>query len=133
MATLASALGCDLPSYAAEDSHDLLPLLKGEVTAVRTTHIHNTQTDRYAIRHGDWLLIDGRNGYVTQRNPAWEERRGYPPDDDSPVQLYRLKTDLAQKHNLAAAHPEVVAQLQALLQQLREQGHSAPRLQAANR
>ena len=133
MATLAAALGYGLPADAAEDSHDLLPLLKGEVAAVRTTHIHNTQTDRYAIRHGDWLLIDGRSGYVTQRNSAWEERHGYPPDDDSPVQLYNLKTDLAQKHNLAAAHPEVVAQLQALLRQLREQGYSAPRLQAANR
>ena len=61
-----------------EIENDLLPLLKGEVATVRTTHIHNTQTGRYANCHGDWLLIDGRNGYVTQRNPAWEVRHGYP-------------------------------------------------------
>jgi arylsulfatase A len=133
MATLASALEYDLPADAAEDSHDLLPLLKGEAAAVRTTHIHNTNPDRYAIRHGDWLLIDCPNGYVSQRNPAWESRHGYPPDDDSPVELYHLKTDLAQKHNLAAAHPEVVAKLQAILKQIRHQGHSAPRLQGTNR
>jgi arylsulfatase A len=61
MATLASALGYDLPADAAEDSHDLLPLLKGEAAAGRTTHIHNTSPDRHAIGHGDWLLIDCPN------------------------------------------------------------------------
>ena len=133
MATLAAALGYELPADAAEDSHDLLPLLKGEVESVRCTHIHNTSAGRYAIRHGDWLLVDSKDGYVSRRDAAWEARHGYPPDDDSPVELYNLKTDLAQKQNIAAAHPEKVAELQTLLKQIREQGHSAPHLQAAGR
>ena len=131
MATLAAALGYKLPDNAAEDSHDLLPLLKGEVESVRSTHVQNTSTGRYAIRHGDWLLVDSKDGYVSRRDPAWEARHGYPPDDDRPVELYNLKDDLPQKQNVAAAHPEKVAELQALLKRIREQGHSAPRLQGA--
>ncbi len=128
MATLASALDYPLPANAAEDSHNLLPLLKGAVASVRTTHVHNTNKEHYAIRHGDWVLIDAPSGYISGRNQGWEERHGYPPDDKSPVELYNLTTDLAQKHNVAAAHPERVAELKTLLTKIREQGHSAPRL-----
>lgn len=105
------------------------PLLRSETASVRTSHVHNTSENRYAIRDGDWLLVDSKDGYVSRRNAAWEARHGYPPGDDLPVELYNLKTDLPQKHNLAAEQPEKVAQLKALLQQIREQGHSAPRLQ----
>ena len=124
----ADDLGYELPATAAEDSHNLLPLLKGEVEAVRTTHVHNTKEDHYAIRHGDWVLIDTRTGYVSMSNKKWEARHGYTSRDQSPVELYNLKTDLAQKHNVAAEHPEKVAELKALLKKIRAQGHSAPRL-----
>ena len=123
MATLAAALDFELPDDAAEDSHDLLPLLQGKVEAVRSTHIHNTNQP-YAIRHGDWVLVDGKGS----RNADWEKRHGYPDDTKGPVELYNLKTDLAQKHNVAAEQPERVAELKALLKKIREQGHSAPRL-----
>jgi arylsulfatase A len=128
MATIASALGHELPADAAEDSHNLLPLLKGEVASVRTTHIHNTSKDRYAIRDGDWLLVDGKDGYGSKRDAGWEKRHNYEPDTQTPSELYNLKTDIGQKHNLAAEHPERVTGLQALLKKIREQGHSAPRL-----
>jgi arylsulfatase A len=130
MATLAAVLEVDLPDTAAEDSHNLLPLLQGEATGpIRTTHIHNTKTDHYAIRHGDWLLVDAKNGYVSGRFPEWEARFGYTDDDDVAGQLFNLKTDLAQKQNLIDQHPEKAEELRALLQEIRTQGHSAPRLQ----
>jgi arylsulfatase A len=128
MATLAAALGYELPADAAEDSHDLLPLLKGETESIRSTLIHNTNEKGYAVRDGEWLLVDAKSGYLSRRDPAWEKRRGYPADPQGPVELYHLKTDLAQKHNVAAGHPERVKKLQALLKKIREQGHSAPRL-----
>jgi arylsulfatase A len=128
LATLASVLGYPLPSTAAVDSHDLLPLIQGEVASVRTTHIHNTTPKNFAIRHGDWLLVAAKDGYGSGRDQGWEARRQYPLDDRGPVELYNLKTDLAQKNNLAAAHPDKVAELQALLEQIRDQGFSAPRL-----
>jgi hypothetical protein len=42
------------------------------------------------------------------------------------VELYNLKDDIGQRHNLAAGHPEKVTELQALLKKIRDQGQSAP-------
>jgi arylsulfatase A len=111
MATLASALGCVLPDDSAEDSHDLMPLLKGEKESVRTTHIHNTNPNGYAIRHGKWSLIDAKTGYVSKVNKGWEKRHGYEPDDKSPVELYDMEQDIGQRKNLAAEYPETVKEL----------------------
>lgn len=128
MATLAAQLNFDLPKDAAEDSHNLLPLLRGETKSVRSVHVHNTKEDEYAIRSGDWLLIDTMTGYVSGRNKNWETKRGYPADDANPVELYNLREDIGQKKNLAPQQTGKVAELQALLKKIREQGHSAPRL-----
>ena len=128
MATIADFVGYKLPDDQAEDSHNLAPLLRGDVDAVRTTHIHNTSNKQYGIRHGDWVLIDAKDGYVSGRFEAWEEKHGYPDDDDQPAELFNLVEDIGQRNNLAADHPERVAELQKLLKQIREQGHSAPRL-----
>lgn len=128
MATLAAALEYDLPDDSAEDSHDLLPLLTGEVDKIRTTHIHNTRLNAYAIRHGDWLLIDTKDGYQSGRNREWEQRHQYSADDRQPVELYDLKNDIGQRHNLADQHPAKVAEMKKLIAKIREQGYSAPRL-----
>lgn len=129
MATIAGALEVSLPADAAEDSHDLLPVLKGESEKVRTTHIHNTKEDKWAIRHGEWVLISGNDGYHSGRNKAWEEKRGYPADNQSAVELYHLASDIGQKMDLSGEHPEKVKELTALLEKIREQGFSAPRLE----
>ncbi|MFK8111713.1 MAG: arylsulfatase [Rubripirellula sp.] len=128
MATLANHLEFELPDNAAEDSHDLMPLLMGQDDNVRTTHIHNTRTDHYAIRAGKWLLIDGKNGYVSGRNAKWEKKHGYANDDAEPVELYNLAEDLGQRKNLASQHTKKVSEMQQLLKTIRSQGYSAPRL-----
>lgn len=129
MATIAAILDYRLPDKnAAEDSHNLLPLLKGATNTVRTTHVHNTYPEHYAIRHGDWVLVNSKDGYESGRNKEWEAEHGYPKDDDGPVELYNLRTDIGQRHNVAAKYPERVRELQALLGKIRKQGYSAPRL-----
>ena len=128
MATLASSLEYKLPDDAAEDSHDMLPLIKGDVAKIRDSHIHNTRESSFAIREGEWILLVGKNGYMSGRNKAWEEKRGYLEDDKSDVELYHFAKDIGQKHNVAAKHPERVASMRALLDRVRQQGYSAPRL-----
>ncbi len=130
MATLASVVGTELPDDCAEDSHDLVPLLNGESSSVRTTHIHNTYKGKYGIRDGEWLLIDHKDGYTSARNKEWEIRHDYEPDNDSPVELFNLKNDVGQRYDLSEKEPAKVFELQSLLTRLREQGHSAPRLSA---
>jgi arylsulfatase A len=131
MATFAAVVGHTLPPNAAVDSHDLLPVLRGGSGPVRENLIHNTTPEGYAIRQGDWVLVESRDGYVSRRDPDWESRHSYPADDDHPVELYHLKADLAQKQNLAAAHPEKVQELGQALRRIRQQARSAPRLQGA--
>lgn len=130
MATLAAASGCQLPPDAAVDSHDLLPWLTGKAAAPpRTTLVHNTNAGRYAIRHGHWLLVDGTTGYTAPRwppPPEWNAKHRYEPDDAQPVELYDLKTDIGQRHNVAADHAATVAELLDRLRRTRESERSAP-------
>ncbi|MEY3395821.1 MAG: Arylsulfatase [Verrucomicrobiota bacterium] len=128
MATIASLTGVELPPNCAEDSHDLLPVLKGQATSARQTLVHNTMRDHYAIRHEHWLLVDAPSGYRSKVDPAWEARHGYPAGTDDVVQLFDLKTDLSQRNNLAAKEPAKVRELQERLKKIRDQGYSAPRL-----
>jgi arylsulfatase A len=121
MATLASTVGYALPRNAAEDSCDFLPYLRGEVKAgPRTAIVHNTSKDQYALREGDWLLVAGKSGYNSKQAPAeWNTKHHYAGDDDLPVELFNLKEDAGQRHNLAGKHPERVEAMQALLNKMR--------------
>lgn len=113
MATFASLTGYELPRNAAEDSFDFLPYLRGETaTGPRTAMVHNTNANAYAVRDGDWVLVNVKPG--APKNPTAE--------------LYNLQEDIAQTNNLASQHPGRVQALQALLDKLHSQGHSAPRL-----
>jgi arylsulfatase A len=135
MATLASVVGYELPRDAAEDSFDFLPYLSGEVeSGPCTSMVHNTFADHYAVRDGDWLLINGEHGYGSTgrtRLESWYENRDMSfaiGGESQGVQLHYLKVDIGQRHNLAAQHPERVKEMQSLLERLREQGYTAPRL-----
>ncbi|MCX8495194.1 MAG: arylsulfatase [Akkermansiaceae bacterium] len=129
MATLAALLNFDLPKNAAEDSFNFEPWLKGETkTPPRSSMVHNTDAKNYAIRDGDWLLVDAKSGAARKAPPAWDKKHHQAPDDGQPEELYNLKEDIAQRHNLAAEHPDKVAELRALLKNIRDQGHSSPRL-----
>ena len=62
------------------------------------------------------MLIDAKTGAVS-KVPAWfDEANGY-AKNDAPGELYNLRDDLAQKHNLYAEKPEKVAELKALARQ----------------
>ena len=106
MATFANVVGYDLKDTDAEDSHNLLPLLKGEAQEpIRTAHIHNTSATKWAMRQGDYVLIAGKDGYHSGRNADWEAKREIPADDKSEVELYNLREDIGQTKNLAASMP----------------------------
>ena len=129
MATFASQLDFELPDDSAHDSHDFLPYLKGDSeSGPRSSMVHNTRKDHYAFRDGDWLLIDGKTGYLRKPPASWDKKHKQPADNGSPVELYNLSKDIGQRNNLAAKHPERVKAMQEALREVRERGHSAPRL-----
>jgi arylsulfatase A len=121
MATLAAVTGCRLPAGTAHDSHDLLAVWKSGAPSPRHTIVHNTNANGYAIRHDQWLLVAAKTGAVT-KVPAWfDPANGYTANT-LPGELYDLSRDLAERHNLYAEQPAKVAELQALLAQVKSKG-----------
>ena len=120
MATLAEVTGFELPEKnAAEDSMSFLSILNGNDEQTRTTLVHNTVKNRYAIRHQNWLLIATKNGYVSKVAKPWEKKRGYPADDNEQYELFDLSNDLPQKQNLASQYPGKVQSMLNLLKEIR--------------
>jgi len=123
MGTLAAYLDIELPEGQAEDSLSLLPLLKGKKTTVREAVVHSTwEKTGFGLRQGDWVLINTTTGYARKPWANWEERHNMPPDDDGPVELYNLKEDIMQRHNLASEFPERVNGMQKKLAEIRSKG-----------
>ena len=123
-ATLAALVGAAIPERSAQDSLNQLPFWKGEKPSARTSLVHNTNPKNYAVRSGDWLLIDAPTGGVT-KVPAWfDERFGY-AKNTAQGELYNLAEDRAQKRNLYASQPEKVAELRAELAKIQQAGGKA--------
>ena len=113
-ATLAGIVGGRIPSGSAEDSLDQRACFTGAGPSARETLVHNTNPASYAIRHGDWVLIDTATGGVSGV-PAWfDEANGY-AKNTQPGELYNLRDDLSQKRNLYAEESARVTALKRLL------------------
>ena len=128
MATIADVVGFALPESAAEDSIDQLPLLRGdkESTALRTALVHNTKANHYAIREGDWVLIDAKSGTLSQVPPWFDKASGFTANPHEAA-LYNLRDDLGQHENLIEKFPDKAKQLRQTLQQIRQQSGKRPR------
>ncbi len=128
MATVAAILGEKLPDNAAEDSMNVLPVLLGERPSApirEATVLHSAQ-GKFAIRKGDWVLIDAPNGddNGARGEPRWlKDERNY-IDHTHLGELFNLREDLAQRHNLYAEKPELVRELKALLEKHKHEGRS---------
>ncbi len=122
MATCAEIVGARLPDSAGEDSVSILPLLKGRDKPIREAVVHHSASGKFAIRHDKWkLLLCGGSGGWGKPNDAAARKLGLPD-----VQLYDMEADVGERENLQDKHPEIVAQLTALLQRSVDAGRSTP-------
>jgi uncharacterized sulfatase len=93
VAATAAALA-SLPTQPGDlDGVNLLPYLKGDIRTPPHGALYWRWAAQSAIRDGNWKLLRGGN-------------REY---------LYDLGTDLEEKHNLAAKHPDIASRLRAKL------------------
>jgi len=121
LATFAAIVGQSLPDDAGEDSFNILPALLNP-DLQKPIHDSLVLTNRAAvIRQGPWKLIThlGSGGFS-------EPRKVEPTPGGPTGQLYNLDQDLAETTNLWTAQPQLVAQLQKLLRQIKQQGRSRP-------
>ncbi len=93
--TLANLAGLPIP--AGIDGKDLAPILSGSEKTIRPTLFTAYRHTVRAIREGDWKLIR------------------YPEQDFT--QLFNLKTDPSEIHNLAGIETEKVTDLKSLLEE----------------
>jgi arylsulfatase A len=117
-ATLARVAGAEIPAGNAEDSFDQQALITGSGPSSRTELIHNTNPNGYALRQGDWVLINARSGGVS-KVPEWYNQANHYQANDQPGELYNLREDLAQRRNLYAEQPEKVSELKLRLEEIR--------------
>jgi arylsulfatase A-like enzyme len=140
MATCAQITGTTLPETAGEDSVSFLSALRGggddgdgdrdrdrvggdtARAKAREAIVHHSMNGQFAIRRGTWklALCAGSGGWGDPREPA-AARKNLPP-----MQLYDLARDEAETTNVAAEHPQVVEELQALLKRYIDEGRSTP-------
>lgn len=127
-ATLAELLGVSLGNDQAEDSFSFLPLLFGQDQAsVRPYTLHQTISLALAIRKGRWKYLNhrgsGGNSYARGRLAKYALPES---QSSSEGQLYDLEADPGETKNLYETHPELVKELQTMLNLSIATGRSAP-------
>jgi len=130
LASCAAIVGDSLADDEGEDSYSLLPALLGKkiINPIREATVHHSIDGNFSIRKGNWKLefCAGSGGWSYPReNKAIE--LGLPP-----VQLYNLKTDIAEENNIAAENPEIVESLTRLMQKYIDEGRSTPGISQQN-
>lgn len=114
--TIVSLAGLALPLSAAPDGVDLSGVLAGQDSDADATRaiVHHSLHGMFAIRVGDWKLIDGlgSGGFTA---PAKVEAR----EGEVPYQLYNLANDPAEKNSLASERPDIVQDLVRQLDAIR--------------
>ncbi len=118
MASLAALAGQKLAFDDAPDSFNVLAALLGQSPAGRDHLVEHAGV--LSLIKGDWKYIEPGKGPKLNRNVNIEL------GNDPQPQLYNLKDDLGEKHNVAAEHPELVKELAALLRKIRDDGRTRP-------
>lgn len=136
LATFAAITETKLPEGAGRDSADILPALISEPEKPIRDHIilAPSKAANISVRKGKWMYIasQGSGGFTAAKRgahafggPAAITYAGYENSDIKdgkilpdapPAQLYDLEADLQQTTNLYQQHPEVVAEMQAILE-----------------
>ncbi|MFC4995343.1 sulfatase family protein [Rubritalea tangerina] len=119
MPTALAAAGVELPKGAAEDGYNMLPEITGaeSLAPIREATVHHSASGMFAIRKGKWKLICGRGS----------GGRTKVAKDAPKIQLYDMQTDPSESKNLYQEHPEIVKELESLLDRYKQQGYSNAR------
>lgn len=115
-ATISAAVGAAVPAGAAEDSLSFLPELLGKPfeTPPRQSVVLHSGDGLFAIRKGDWKLVEGlgSGGFTPPKTEA-------PAPGGPRGQLYDLREDPGERRNVYLERPEMVESLTRLLEETR--------------
>jgi len=120
-ATFAQITGYKIADSEAEDSYSFLPVLTGKGRSKRTDIVHLSSEGFLSLREGDWKMIfcAGSGGPAGQAGS--KVKAGQPE-----YQLYNMKNDPAEEHNLYEANHEMAQRMAAKMVKYIEEGRSTP-------
>jgi arylsulfatase A-like enzyme len=131
-ASFASLFQTNLPPRNAEDSFDVLRAFTERDTSSkgRDSVILQAADATYDIRVGDWKFIERKDPpeFSSVRNrkkteKAANQRKKAASRED---ELYNLKDDPTEKHNVIADHPYLAAKMKGRLTEARDHGFTRP-------
>ena len=96
--------GGEVPQDRKLDGFDLRPVLFQEGPSPRESMFYYRGDRLFAVRLGPW-----KAHFITQ-----DAYTGKGPVEHDPPELYQLDQDPSEKHNVAADHPDVIAEIQKL-------------------
>jgi arylsulfatase A len=114
MATFGAAFDYQLPKGQAEDSINMMPVLRDQAENPRDVLVHNNKL--WGIRKGDWVLLE--NPKVSKRADYLKANR-FPKIEEGSDVLYNLSEDIGQRVDLLKKYPEKAEQLREILHQAR--------------
>lgn len=128
-ATFAEIVDYPLSNDVAIDSYNLLPVLQSEEydRPLRKATVQNTSAGKYALRQGDWVLIDAPSGSARPAPKHYLQHfglEGY--GEGNPGLLFNLKDDPRQSKNLYSRYPDRVKSMRGLLRRYLDGEHCAP-------
>jgi arylsulfatase A-like enzyme len=122
LASFAALTRQNIDPSAGPDSFNMLPVLLGKSTEGRKTLVEQTNSPPpLALIHGHWKYIA-----PAPKKPAsisWARPRIESGNSSKP-QLYNLKKDLGETHNLADKYPKKLKKMKELLKEIKNRSHS---------
>lgn len=113
LASLAALADQSVPSEAAPDSRNNLVTLLGEDKKDREFLVEHAASGTLSLIKGNWKYIEPSDAAAYNENTDIE--LGNAPEP----QLYDLSADRSEQQNVASQRPEVLAEMQALLEQIK--------------
>jgi arylsulfatase A len=119
-ATFAQIIDYPLAKTEAIDSYNLLPVLEGKKYSkpLRVATVQNTSAKKFALRQGDWVLIDAPTGSAKKESSAYLNHFNLDPyGQGHEGLLFNLEKDPRQSKNLYEKFPDRVAKMRSLLKE----------------
>lgn len=120
-ASLAALVGYSIPEGAAPDSQNHLTVLLGESDEGRKEVVQQNLNNTLSLIYDGWKYLS------PSPHPAIEYWTRTELGNSPEPQLYNLKSDPHEHHNLAADYPERVADMSLRLDAIRQNHHSNSR------
>ena len=115
LASFASMLGQQVAASEATDSENVWSALCGKSSIGRTVLVKNANSGNLAIIEGDWKFIPPNKGAKYAKLVDIEL------GNDTVPQLYDLKEDIGERHNVARKYPDKVDHFEQLLRTIKQE------------